>query len=266
MSLLGWEQVISYLEQLNGLGVCAAVDCGISIDSLQTLDSSSDLRGHVQELFLTNQTFKITSACPVMGKQLTHLFDGAFAPSPLLMDVDGPSVQREPDRLGEPLKVLLACTLSEDFVVNPEVLESELKELQVKYNIGAQQLLVPSAMLKPLQECLSSLTLDTHQIFELKNCRKDQHKDFDHVILFRKTQEQDDSLLKNLEWQTISRAIPVSLLSSDVQQRLITDEQFNLQRPALYFNASIQKQVAHALDLLNSLLSSSQLFRRVLPL
>lgn len=266
LSLLGWEQVISYLEQLNGLGVCAAVDCGISSDSLQTLDNSSDLRSRFQKLFLTNRTFKITCACPVMGKKLTHLFNGAFVPSPLLMDVDGPSIQREPDKKEEPLKLLLACEPSQDLVVDPKLLQHELRWLQKALGIRSLQFFVPSFMLKPLQECIVSLTSCMHQIFELKNCHKKQINGFDHLILFADEKSGRYSLLFNLKLQAINESKSMSLVTGGKEERSFSRDCLDSLRANLYFEKSIQKRVDNVLAYLGVLLGNEMFAIRFKPL
>ena len=266
VSLLGWQQVVSYLEQLNGLGACAVVDCGISIDSLQTLDNSSELRGHVQKLFLTNQAFKITSACPVMGKKLTVLFDGAFVSSPLLMDVDGSSVQREPDRHREPLKVLLICEPGKYVETDTQRILLELRELLAEHKTSSYQLFIPSKMIGFLRVCLEALESNTHEILELKNCRKSQHEEFAHVVVLKARANPSFTLSQTIEWRSMSRSIPISLLSSDNQERILNKQAIDMVRARLYFHSSIQKKIDFLLAHLSHSLCRPNLFSRILPL
>jgi glycosyltransferase involved in cell wall biosynthesis len=267
VSLLGWEQTLAYLDRLHGVTVSIVVDCGISMQNLEALTASESLTSKLHELCKKNECLKFASACPVIAREIVRTFPVPLVLSPLLMDVDGFSKARNTQERGFPIKVFLGCSSEVELTAScPELVQSALRKLEILYDTNLFSFFVPSHMLLSLNRALQAMSSETAEVFELKDCREDQYASFDHVVLLREDSTQDSVGLKNLEWQALRQSIPVSVFSRQTQSTTMTNEEFDLKRSHLYFNVSIQKQVAQAVECLNATIGMSNLFRRLLPL
>jgi glycosyltransferase involved in cell wall biosynthesis len=267
-SLLGWEQTLAYLDRLYGVTASIVVDCGISMQNLKELTASEPLRKKLQELCKKNERIKFVSACPFIAREIIKTLSVSVSVSPFLVDLDGPSEVRSlQKKRGAPIRVFLGCSVGAGSSASySDLLQSALRKLEALYDTNLFSFFVPSHMILSLQSSLQAMNSETTEIFELKDCRNNQYASFEHVVLLSDDSIQDVVSFNNLEWQALKQCIPVSVFSRQTQSTTVTNEEFDLKRSHLYFNTSIQKQVAQAVECLNALLSMPNLFRRLLPL
>jgi GT2 family glycosyltransferase len=267
VSLLGWPAVLTMLERLQNIDVKLTIDCGIDPQVGYTLAEQPQGLEQLQAHIAAHPTYSITSACPRIGQWLTERFGQAFVPTPLLVDIDGPSVVRPLPQAPDPIKVLLVCDTDADNSTTP--LAAMLEDIKARHPQQRLELYIPQAMLAALQASLASLPTGIAELFVLKDCQRSAYPGFGYVLLLEGKEAKERKnigLMQYLQMRGVAQCMQVVVLSKQQQKSCSAVAGFDTERAELYFSKSIQKRVSEHIEATRCLLSLPQLLGRLSPL
>jgi glycosyltransferase involved in cell wall biosynthesis len=268
LSLLGLPAVLNMLERLQNIKVKLILDLGINPQVVHNLEQNTDLLDRLKFCMTEHSGYRITTACQRIGLWLARQFGQVFVPSPLLVDVDGPSLPGHFPIAPQPIKILVVCDTCGESLVD---LEASLAAVKARHPQQHLEVYIPEEVVNVLGSKLSYLHQDCHITpFILKDCGRDQFENFAYTLLLKTEGEIEDlnsGFLKHLEMLALARCVHLIISSNEGLSLYVTQADFDAERSNLYFEASIQKRVAEFLDvLLSSMLNRSGLFRRLAPL
>jgi glycosyltransferase involved in cell wall biosynthesis len=267
VSLMGWPAVLDMLEQLQSIAVRLSIDCGIDPRVGHSLEGIPQGLARLQTYMVAHPNYTITSACPRIGQWLAERFGKAFVASPLLVDIDGPSVIRPVPSTLDPIKVLLVCDTDADNRTAP--LTAMLEDIKVRHPQQRLELYIPQVMVAGLQASLVNLREGTAEFFVLKDCRRNQYEGF--TYLCRIPSEIDEATANNGLLLILTRLaqskclLCVGSYRSGLQEDEVARNHETL-RTDLYFNHSIQKQITSLIRFLGEVVQHLQYSPRLAPL
>jgi hypothetical protein len=256
------------LERLQNIDVKLTIDCGIDPQVGHALAEQPHGVEQLQAHMAAHPNYSITSACPRIGQWLTERFGQAFVPSPLLVDIDGPSVVRPLPQAPYLIKVLLVCDTDADNSTAP--LAAMLEDIKAKHPQQRLELYIPQAMVAALQVSLARLPEGMAEFFVLKDCQRSQYQGFGYVLLLEGNEVKEQKnigLMQHLQMLGVAQCMQVIVLAKLPQKQYFSLVDFDMERAELYFNKSIQKQICELVcALLRSFSPSATAFQRLAPL